>query len=235
MNRLAAAENIDVDPAFAGILKNALNNTLGADKPPHVGLIDNLKGVVRQNFQEQHGLIKRDMENITQAWDQCAKESKLSLMSAIECRDKWNSEHTKASSDPTGTQKYHTSDIKQLRKNGFLDANVRKPRRSISRNQMICQLGCLGHRIIRQWLNPVPQLAGPQLQRLMDLASEYPQTLQIIKLPVQFLEKNEGPMRRRIWFHLLPNPNPKRLKVSRRLQTLNITLKVALVGSRLWQ
>ena len=41
-------------------------------------------------------------------------------MSAGECRDKWDKEHTKASSNPTGAQKYHTNDIKQLRKEWVL-------------------------------------------------------------------------------------------------------------------
>jgi hypothetical protein len=119
-DRLAAINGIAADPLRAETLNDALNNMLGPDLPSHVGLIEQLKKVVRKDFQDQRGLIKRDIDNIILAWDQYATASKQGLLSMKEYGQKWNKEHTKASSDPKGAEKYHTDDILKLRKEWVL-------------------------------------------------------------------------------------------------------------------
>jgi hypothetical protein len=120
-NAIAEFNKISGEP-IEEILKLALNTSIGTDEPPHkiffADWMQDAGGL--KYFQEQKGLIKRDLVNIITAWDTYAAKSKSRLCTMADYAKLWNDEHTKASHTLTGSQKYHTADIFALKKEWIL-------------------------------------------------------------------------------------------------------------------
>ncbi|KAF4637794.1 hypothetical protein G7Y89_g277 [Cudoniella acicularis] len=110
------ASDITIEEA----IKHALVTSLGEDLPKHIGFIKQLKQVVKKEFVEQKGLIRRDMMNIKSAWDTYAAKTKQGLLKLEEYPKIWNNEHKKSTSSPTGSEKYRTEGILSLKKEWIL-------------------------------------------------------------------------------------------------------------------